>query len=106
MGNHQKLKLQPLSHIFAIQTTRMEEEDRKASTKDRIEMRFKVKEANKILFGTAKSAGVKQFAVFNNAGYRGLYGMNLNDVKSKKGSGKTNYLIELDILNLLPIIFV
>ncbi len=91
-GEPSKIEIATAQSYFAIQSTRMEEEDRKASTKDRIEMRSKVKEANKNLFGTAKSAGVKQFAVFNNAGYRGLYGMNLNDVKSKKGIGKDELL--------------
>ena len=91
-GDSSKIEIATAQSYFAMQTTRMEEEERKASANNRIEMRSKVKEANKNLFGTAKGAGVKQFGMFNNAGYRGLYGMDLNDIKIKKGIGKDDLL--------------
>ena len=37
------------------------------------------------LSSTAKGAGVADFSLFRNAGYRGLYNMNLADLKKRKG---------------------
>ena len=50
----------------------------------RLFVRGEVKTQNKKLMGTAKAAGVTKFGVFNDAGYRGLYGMHLADVEKEK----------------------
>jgi DNA-damage-inducible protein D len=44
-----------------------------------------VRRANINLSGTAKKAGVQRYALFHNAGYRGLYDMGLAEIKTKKG---------------------
>lgn len=48
-------------------------------------MREKLKEANKLLGGAAKEAGVDNFGFFHAAGIRGLYGISMSELKSKKG---------------------
>ena len=43
-----------------------------------------MKDHNKRLFKTAKSIGVSHFGLFNDAGYKGLYGASLSEVEQKK----------------------
>ncbi len=43
-------------------------------------------------FSVAKQAGVTKFGLFNDAGYRGLYGMPLSGVERKKGIKKRELL--------------
>ena len=49
-------------------------------------------EENKKLFSTAKRAGVTKFGSFNDAGYKGLYGMPLANIEDKKGIKKGELL--------------
>ncbi len=44
------------------------------------------------LFSTAKEAGVSHFGMFNDAGYRGLYGMSLGEIEERKGINKGELL--------------
>ena len=44
------------------------------------------------LFDSAKSSGVRNFGKFNDAGYRGLYGMNAKELALKKNLGKDKIL--------------
>jgi len=44
------------------------------------------------LFRTAKRAGVSHFGLFNDAGYKGLYGMPLSDIERRKGIKKRELL--------------
>ena len=54
---------------------------------ERVLIRDEVSTHEKSLSSVAKKAGVKDkgFALFQNAGYRGMYNMNLNALKSYKG---------------------
>jgi DNA-damage-inducible protein D len=65
---------------FAVQTRRQEISDQEK----RIALRDRVRKGYKILHGTARGAGVTRFGLFNDAGYRGLYGMGLADIKRRK----------------------
>jgi DNA-damage-inducible protein D len=47
---------------------------------------------NKKLFKTARRSGVSRFGLFNDAGYRGLYGSPLSDIEVKKGIKKGELL--------------
>jgi len=51
---------------------------------DRLAIREELSEREKSLAGVAKRAGVNQYALFQNAGYRGLYNMNLAKLKEKR----------------------
>ena len=80
---------------FAVKTRQQElienfdtlDEDTK-----RLEIRKEMIEHNKLLVAAAKDAGVetqKDYAIFQNAGYKGLYGgLTAGDIKSKRNLGK------------------
>ena len=91
-GDSSKQEVATAQRYFALQTIRMEQVDNESGATERIELRSKVREANKSLGDAAKEAGVIRYALFHNEGYRGLYGMNLKDIKSKKGIGKDDLL--------------
>jgi DNA-damage-inducible protein D len=55
-------------------------------------IRDEVSVENKRLFSTAKKAGVTRFGSFNDAGYKGLYGMPLNEIESRKNIKKGELL--------------
>ncbi len=59
---------------FAIQTHRQETHDKLLEDSKRIMLRDEMKEHNKKLASAAKSAGVSNYASFQDAGYIGLYG--------------------------------
>ncbi len=51
---------------------------------ERVLIREDVSEREKLLHGAAKRAGVDNYAFFQNAGYRGLYNMNLSKLRALK----------------------
>jgi DNA-damage-inducible protein D len=87
-GDPRKQEIAAAQAYFTIQTRRMEVQDATlaelAEDIRRIELRDKVIEGNKALNQTAHNAGVRRFSVFHDAGYRGLYGMGLADIKAFK----------------------
>lgn len=71
---------------FAVQTRRQEVEQSLTDEQRRLLLRDRVKDANKKLSGVAQAAGVKRFAIFHDAGYKGLYGgIGQEDIKRIKG---------------------
>lgn len=77
---------------FAIQTYRQEVADRFNQLDEdsrRLVVRGDIKQWNQMLAETARNAGVittEEFAIFQNAGYMGLYGgMTVDDIHHKKG---------------------
>lgn len=52
---------------------------------ERIAIREEMADGNKALSATAKAHGVKDYALFQNAGYRGMYNMDLRKLKDVKG---------------------
>lgn len=77
---------------FAIQTRKQEVFDTLSSSEQRLFIRNEVTNQNKKLFKTAKQAGVSHFGLFNDAGYRGLYGAPLADIEKKKSIKKGELL--------------
>lgn len=87
---------------FAVQTRRAEilldnspltEEEQR-----RLLLRSEMKKHNSQLAGAAKEAGVttrKDYAIFQNAGYQGLYdGLTKNDIHDRKGLGKSQDILD------------
>jgi DNA-damage-inducible protein D len=79
-GDSTKAEVATAQTYFAVQTRRQELSDQEK----RIALRDRVRKGYKILHGTARGAGVTRFGLFNDAGYRGLYGMGLADIKKRK----------------------
>ncbi len=52
---------------------------------ERVAIRGEISEHERTLSGTAKRAGVTEYGLFQNAGYRGLYNMNLRELRRHKG---------------------
>ncbi|MDA3885118.1 MAG: DNA damage-inducible protein D [Candidatus Delongbacteria bacterium] len=88
---------------FAIQTRRQELSDDKKfqqlkEDEKRIFLRNEVKEHNKKLVEAAQNAGVEShldFAIFQNHGYKGLYGgLDAKGIHSKKGLKKSQQILD------------
>ena len=80
---------------FAVQTRRQEIADSLTDHEKRLQLRDRVKDANKKLAGVAQKAGVQRFGIFNDAGYKGLYkGLGVKDIKHKKGIAESDDLLD------------
>lgn len=79
---------------FAVQARKQELRSEAGNIEKRIELRERVSEAVKELGNAAKEAGVQNYAIFHDAGYRGLYGLNLRAIKARKGIGEKEQLFD------------
>lgn len=73
-GDTSKAEVGFAQAYFAVQTRRQEVADQAVNALPRIEVRERIKHANKKLNSAAKRAGVKHYGTFHDAGYLGLYG--------------------------------
>ena len=87
---------------FAIQTRRAEilldQESLTEEERQRLQLRSEMKKHNTQLAGAAKEAGVstgKDYAIFQNAGYQGLYdGLTKSDIHERKGLSKSQDILD------------
>lgn len=88
---------------FAIQTRRQELADNRAfqqlkEDEKRVYLRKDLREHNKQLVETAQQAGVEttlDFAIFQNHGYKGLYGgLDARDIHERKGLKKNQKILD------------
>lgn len=80
---------------FAMKTRQMEKVEEHAMLTERVEMRDRLRDANKDLAKAAKAAGVTRFPIFQNEGYKGLYGgRGLKQIKAKKQLAEKDDLID------------
>ncbi len=80
---------------FAIQTRRQEKADNLIEDNNRVFLREEMKKHNTILSQTAAVAGVASFAIFQNAGYKGLYdGLTMQDIHTKKKLKKSQKILD------------
>lgn len=93
-GDTKKPEIAYAQAYFAMQTIRQEQADQLTEAEKRVQLRARVKDANKKLNSAAKDADVINYAYFHDAGYRGLYGMKLADVKQRKGIPATEDLLD------------
>lgn len=83
-GDVRKKEIAFAQTYFAIQTRNQEIRQNLSEDEKRMHARDEVTNENKILFSTARLAGVSNFGKFNDAGYKGLYSMSLKEVEDKK----------------------
>lgn len=83
---------------FAIQTRRQELSDRELEEERRLRLRGELKRHNTDLADAAKLCGVvepRDYAVFQNHGYQGLYGgMTAQDIHLHKGLKKSQQILD------------
>lgn len=80
---------------FAIQTRRQEKVDNLIEDNNRVFLREEMKKHNKSLLQAASMAGVENYAIFQNYGYKGLYGgLTMQDIHERKGLKKTQQILD------------
>ncbi len=83
---------------FAVQTRRQELTDEQAAEERRLLLREEMRVHNQHLAGAAKEAGVvepRDYAIFQNHGYMGLYGgMTQDDIHKRKGLKKSQKILD------------
>lgn len=80
---------------FAIQTRRQETTDTLMEDHNRVFLREEMKKHNIALTKTAAVAGVENYAIFQNYGYKGLYGgLTMQDIHIKKRLTKSQKILD------------
>ncbi|MDQ3563211.1 MAG: DNA damage-inducible protein D [Pseudomonadota bacterium] len=93
-GDPSKPEIATAQTYFAVQTRRQETQDAKLLLDKRVELRNRLSGAVKVLNSAAREAGVQNYALFHDAGYRGLYSMGLANIKKRKGLGEREELFD------------
>ncbi len=80
-----KVPVARLQSYFAAFATAIQSYINSQGDIERITLRTEITEHEKMLNSTAKTAGVQNYALFQNKGYLGMYNMPLSKIKSLKG---------------------
>lgn len=87
-GDPKKPEVAYVQAYFATQTRQFELYVENNADIERLLIRDEITEGNKSLSAVAKQAGVEDYAIFQNAGYRGMYNMLNVQLAKKRGVDK------------------
>lgn len=107
-GNISNPKVATAQAYFASLAEEIEIAFRNADDVNRVYLRGDISDREKTLAHVAHKHGVENYAFFQNAGYRGMYNMNLNKLRNYKGlpaETKTSILDFMDNEELAANIF-
>ncbi|SRR5579885_903903 len=94
-GDPQLPEVAYAQQYFAVQTRLQEQAAEQREMYDRAAHRKRVSDGIKALHSAAKQAGVQRYALFHDAGYKGLYGgLGLTAIKQKKGLSAKDDLLD------------
>lgn len=80
---------------FAIQTRRQEKTDNLIEDNKRVFLREEMKKHNRSLSQAASIAGVANYAIFQNYGYKGLYGgLAMHDIHKRKNLKSSQQILD------------
>lgn len=83
-GDTRKPKVAAAQAYFAVMAESFRQYLEDANDIERLTVRGEITDREKSLSGVAKSAGVDNYPFFQNAGYRGMYNMNIGQLKAFK----------------------
>lgn len=83
-GDIKKPRVAKAQAYFAAMAIAFQHYIEQAEGIERVHVRSELSDREKSLSGVARKAGVETYAFFQNAGYRGLYNMNLSQLKALK----------------------
>jgi len=93
-GDNRKPKVAQAQAYFAALADVFLSYGEQANALDRVRTREEMTDGLKSLSNTAKQHGVERYDLFMNAGYRGMYNMNLSQIAKLKGVGFGEKLID------------
>ena len=94
-GDSRKNEIALAQTYFAIQTRKQEAQEAFLEDQKRVMLREEIKGHNKNLAEAADNAGVINYGIFQNYGYKGLYGgLDANDIHRKKNLKKSQKILD------------
>jgi DNA-damage-inducible protein D len=89
-GDIRKVQVAKAQAYFADLAEAASQYIRSVQDVERVHVRDEISGRERSLSSTAKKAGVSQYGYFQNAGYRGMYNVDLNTLKKMKGLADTS----------------
>lgn len=93
-GDPRKPQIAAAQAYFVSLAEAFQDYIKQADSVERVLIRDEISDREKSLSGTAFQAGVVRYDLFQNAGYRGLYNMDLGNLKRRKGVGLDRSLLD------------
>lgn len=84
-GDSRNQKVAQAQAYFITMAEAFRQYVQEAASVERVLIRGELSDREKALSGTASAQGIQNYAFFQNAGYRGMYNMDLAQIRQKKG---------------------